>query len=144
MRIAMCAKLVDTWNHRDGFQIMWDRIKRIRNFGIYANQPILKTNIVDAALVLVAQSGAYKDAYLRFKQQPQNYEDLQQFFEEAERDLKEVGMEAQQMGYGGNAYDVLDEESVRASPTSLVLSGPASRHTWQPASTVNNSNSPTN
>ena len=56
---------------------------RIRNFGIYANQPIPETNIVDAALILIAQSGAYKEAYLRFKRQPQNYLDLQQFFEEA-------------------------------------------------------------
>ena len=111
MRSTMRQKLTQPWNYRDGFQVLWDRIKRIRNFGIYANQPIPETDIVDAALILIAQSGAYKDAYLRFKQQPQQYRDLQQFFEQAERDLKEVGMEAQQLGYGGNAYDVLDDDA---------------------------------
>ncbi len=106
----MKGKLVEPWNYRDGFQVMWDRIKRIRNFGMYANQPIPDANIVNAALILIAQLGAYKDACLRFKQQPQNYANLQQFFEQCERDLKEVGMKAQQMGYGGNMYNVVDDD----------------------------------
>ena len=125
MRMEMKGKLTDPWNFRDGFQVLWDRIKRIRNFCQYCNSPIPEALIVDSALINISRSGAYKDAYLRFKQEPQNYLNLQQFFETCERDLKEVGMEAQDYGYGNNMYDILDDDAAtKALKESLTdLSG---------------------
>jgi len=111
MRKNMKDKLTNPWNFRDGFQVLWDRFKRIKNFCQYCNSPIPEALIVDSALINISRSGAYKDAYLRFKQEPQTYLNLQQFFEACERDLKEVGMEAQDYGYGNNMYDVLDDDA---------------------------------
>ena len=111
MRLDNEEKLTKPWDYKEGFQVLWDRIKHIRNFGIYCNSPIPETKIVDGVLILIARSGAYKDAYLRFKTEQQTYQNLQQFFERCERDLKEVGMTAQEMGYGNNMYDVLDDDA---------------------------------
>ena len=68
---------------------------------VAANAPIPQELIVDAALICIVRTHAYKQAYLAFKGLPlQNYTTLRAHFEQAEGDCNKIEDEAGAHGYG--------------------------------------------
>ena len=100
------------WNAADGMSSLWYRLKECMNFGEYCGEEIPENEVRDAALICINRSGAYRQAYLDWKREPnQTYENLRNFFDTAEADLEDVMDEAQQHGYGGAATDALDDDA---------------------------------
>ena len=58
----------------EGMAKLWRNIKDTVSFVVAANAPIDPNQIVDAALIAINRTQAYKQAYLAYKQLPvQNY-----------------------------------------------------------------------
>ena len=89
------------WHPTEGMAKLWRNIKNVVAYATAANAPIPAEQIVDAALICIVRTHAYKQAYLAFKGLPvQNYTTLRAHFEQAERDRNEVEDEAGAHGYG--------------------------------------------
>ena len=100
------------WHPTEGMAKLWRNIKDTVAFAVAANAPIPPEQIVDAALICIVRTHAYKQAYLAFRGLPlQNYLTLRAHFEQAERDRNEVEDEAGAHGYGMMvATDAADRE----------------------------------
>ena len=103
------------WHEIDGMAKLWRQIKTAVSYAVYARQPIPPEQIVDAALICINRTQAYKQDYLAWKRLPvQNYAALKVHFEQAERDRREVEDEASAHGYGMNATDAADRDMQRS------------------------------
>ena len=99
------------WHETEGMAKLWRQIKTAVNYAVYAGQPIPPEQIVDAALICINRTQAYKQDYLAYKRLPvQNITALKAHFDIAERDRREVEDEAGQHGYGMNAMEQNDRQ----------------------------------
>ena len=114
-RDANWKTLKNAWHESEGMAKLWRQIKTAVTFAVAAGQPIPPEQIVDAALICINRTQAYKQSYLSYKQLPvRNYTTLKTHFEQAERDRIEVEDEAGQHGYGMNAMESADREMQRS------------------------------
>ena len=98
------------WHPSDGVQRLWRQIQDAANYAVFAGQAIPENHLVDAALICIARTQAYKQAYLDWRQeQNQTFAYLKTFFEAREDDREEVKQEAGSLGYGMSAMDPLDD-----------------------------------
>ena len=111
-RAANLETLKAPWHATEGMAKLWRQIKDTVAFAVAANAPIPTEQIIDAALICISRTQAYKQAYLGYKQLPvQTYTILRAHFEQAERDPNEVEDEAAAHGYGMMAAtDIADQQ----------------------------------
>ena len=114
-RAANLETLKAPWHATEGMAKLWRQIKDTVAFAVAAGSPIPPEQIIDAALICINRTQAYKQQYLAYKQLAvQNYPILRTHFEQAERDRKEVEDEAAAHGYGMMAStDAADLEMQR-------------------------------
>ena len=80
---------------------LWRHLKRCATFANYAGEPILDSQLRDAALLVINRSRAYNQAYLDFKREVnQTFTNVKRFFNLREADRMEVMDEAGEHGYG--------------------------------------------
>ena len=109
-RASNLENLKAAWHPTEGMAKLWRNIKDTVAFAVAANAPIPPEQIIDAALICIVRTQAYKQAYLAFKSLPlQNYTTLRTHFAQAERDRNEVEDEAGAHGYG-MAAEAADRE----------------------------------
>jgi hypothetical protein len=110
-RAANLETLKAPWHATEGMAKLWRQIKDTVAFAVAANSPIPPEQIIDAALICINRTQAYKQSYLAYKQLlVQNYPILRTHFEQAERDRREVEDEAAAHGYGMAATNAADRE----------------------------------
>ena len=96
--------LTAPWHPSDGLQRLWNQIADATNYACFAGAPIPESMLVDSALICIAKTQAYKQAYLDFKQETnQTLVHLKRFFDDRDNDRREVEEEAGSFGYGMNA-----------------------------------------
>ncbi len=59
--------LTSTWHPSKDLQRLWNQINNAANYAIFAGAPIPNSILVDSALICIAKTQAYKQAYLDFK-----------------------------------------------------------------------------
>ena len=98
--------LTNTWHPSKGLRQLWNQINNAANYTIFAGAPIPESILVDSALICIAKTQAYKQAYLDFKRETdQTLVHLKRFFDERDNDRREVEEEAGAFGYGMNAME---------------------------------------
>ncbi len=65
-RMENIASLTSPRNSADGIHRLWWQIRITANYATYAGHPIQDSTLVDAALICIAWSQAYKQSYLDF------------------------------------------------------------------------------
>ena len=83
-RAANLETLKAPWHATEGMAQLWRQIKDTVAFAVAANSPIPNEQIVDAALICINRTQAYKQSYLAYKQLAvRNYPILRPHFEQA-------------------------------------------------------------
>ena len=113
--------MLNKWHPDDGIETLWMQIKEAAQFASYAGQPLNDTQMADIALICIACTGAYKQAYLDFKHEAdQSCINLVNFFDERKKDQREVEVEAAEHGYGMNANEDVNDDVTRNFTKSLT------------------------
>ena len=108
-RMKNLDSMMAQWHPSDCVQGLWRQIQDEANYTIFAGQGIPENHLVDAALICIAHTQAYKQAYLDWcQEQNQTFAYLNTFFKAREDDQEEVEQEAGSLGYGMSAVDPLD------------------------------------
>ena len=88
-RAANMISLTNAWHPSDGLQRLWNQINDAANYAVFAGSPIPESILVDSALICIAKTQAYKQAYLDFKhEQNQTLVHLKQFFDERDNNCR--------------------------------------------------------
>ena len=101
LQAANLETLKAPWHQTEGMAKRWQKIQDTVAFAVAANAPIPPEQNMDAALICICRTQAYKQAYLAYRRLPlQNYTTLHAHFEQAGRDRNKVEDKAAMNGYG--------------------------------------------